>query len=1038
MKKRILLLGFMTFLACVINNITYAQDGEELDVPWFNEVEDEEEELAPIENEENQKSESPKENPDGINSAVEQISPVESSTSDSENSSKDEDNKVEQDFSKDEDEKDTQDSSKNDENVVPSPIDTVSSDEKDKPDSSNEKNTQDSSKNDENVVPSPIDTVSSDEKDKPEPSKDEDDKVEPDSSKNDENVVPNPIDTVSSDEKDKLESSKDEDNKNDQDSSKNDENVVPNPIDTVSSDVAEDDIASKKPSTSPDNKETIQEADDNSKDTIPPAAGNKATNESNTTPTSEETSQNTENITTDSDDSSQENTMLDNEEPSSDDVVSNQANQPVHWVKSPAGRRVIIVYLRANPNYTNTTKVTIIYSSKHGEIKLNHNDTLSYIPYNSEFVGEDSLTYSLTDQNGKTYRSTVKIVIKKKADYEREADIAMADGLLAHTATTVPGMPLTLNIGANYQPNTQQTLTLNPSENSQLIDNQNGTLTYFPNQEFINGMDTLSYIVTNEQGKTKTFIIQIEVGEEDDDSAEWNFSYQDEDEGPSTENESIALVTSYHLDPFITNYAEIITSYSRKKHQLTLIRSENSQITLNRDGTITYLANPGFEGLDIFSYELFEKRTKITTTFTVKVTVKEEQKIPPVVANTIYLVHDESAKDSQLLTVSEPLGEDNTAKPLGPLYKGPDIEGLGIHPHTCRLYATSGSGPSNNLDGYLFLVHPQYGYLKIVGDTGYSELVSLAFHPDGTLWAGTGLGNKINPEGPGLIKIDPRTAEVLAFYSSPWNDPKRKFEGLTWADTDLVWGTSDEVLYATENKKLWAFHGKTYQQKKLCNNLPGEVEALETLSGGLLLFAIDNNKGNTVHVFDPVRCEEVDLGLEPEKDMNLTGKGHRLFKTAIDYNDLESIAWIPECQPKMEIPGPVVVNTDKNDNQSSAKKDNSKSAAKKDNSKSTAKKDNSKSTAKKDNSKSTTKKDNSKSTAKKDNSKSTAKKNNSKSTAKKDNSKSTAKKDNSKSTAKKDNSKSTAKKDNSKSTAKDSKSGSKKDDDKDNKKSSDK
>ena len=942
MKKRILLLGLLAFLVCMMNNIAYAQDyddDEYIDDWLFNEPEDVEPEdvepedvdppdiepedvASPIveeENNETQESEWPNENSDetDLATSLEQTSPVENSTDDSEDSSnKDEDNK---DSSKDENDQDSSD--ENDQN---------SSDEKDDQDSSE--------KNEENSVPGSTDTVSSDVA--------EDDIVPETTSPDNENTIQevggNNENTIQ-ETGDNSENSIQENNEETvQEASGNSENIIQEAGDNSENTIEE---------TGDNSENTIEETGGNSEDIFQKADGDKAANDNNTIPSSEETTQNTENTTVDTDDSSQEdeNTTLNNDEASSDEVVSNAANQPIHWVKSPPGRRVIIVYLHANPNYTHTTTVKIIYQSKHGEVKINYNDTLSYIPNDPEFVGEDSLTYRFNDQQGKEYRSTVKIVINKKGG--DESVVNRADGQLAHTATTEQGVPLIINIGANYKPNAQQTLTLNSSENSQVIDNKDGTLTYFPNQEFISGIDTFSYTTTNAVGQAKTFIIQVEVGDAffDVPSAGLSSPYQGNNDVQSAGFSSVntyqtELVTFYYIDPFITNYAEISTSYSRKKHQLTLIHSVNSQITLNWDGTITYIANPGFEGVDIFYYELFDKRTQITTTFTVNVTVTEETKTPPVACNTIYIVHDESASDSQLLTVDDPLGADNTAKTLGPIYNGLDLEGLAIDPNTKRLYAASGSGSSSNLDGYLFLVNPKTGSLKVVGDTGYSELVSLAFHPDGTLWAGTG-GEKINPEGPGLIQIDPKTAKVLYFEASPWNDPKRKMEGLTWASIDLVWGTSDEVLYATENHDLWAFHGKKYQMKKLCNNLPGEVEALETLSGGLLLFAIDNNKGNTIHVYNPVQCEELDLGLE---SVVAQGKGHRLFETAIEYEDIEAIAWTSECQPKMDLPSPVVVKKDKKDNQSSTKKDDSKSSAKKDDSKSSAKKDNSKSSAKKD------------------------------------------------------------------------------------------
>jgi hypothetical protein len=597
--------------------------------------------------------------------------------------------------------------------------------------------------------------------------------------------------------------------------------------------------------------------------------------------------------------------------------LNHDAKLPTHWVTTLENQRVVIVNLHVNPNYNSSQSVSVTDNPKYGQVKINHDATLYYLPNDLEGGQNDSFTYTLTDKQGYQFKSTVKIVIKngvangnvssrnptvkivikKRTQNENTSSATQSQKLVQvevgmeeqreSRVTPTENEPIILNIG-DYTPSSQS-LTLDTSKNSQVFDNLDGTLTYLPNPGFDNAKDTFSYRITDAEGYSNFFSIQFEIGEVGLAIDESHYGHDNNDgRGNNDYNAQFAMT---YAGMIVT--LEVSAEYNPKKHKLILYSSENSRITFNRDATITYIANQGFEGVDIFYYELLHKKTKTSKTFQVKVQVKGELEIPPVDCNTVYLVHDESAKDSQLLTIPDPLGVNNVAETLGPIYKGLDIEGLAIHPQTKKLYAVSGSGPSNSLDGYLYLAHPQSGLLKEVGDTGYSELASLAFHPTkNTLWAWSAGGSKINPEGPGLLHLDPDTAEVLHFHPSPWTNPKMKIEGLTWMLNDLVWGTGDHVLYATQQNNLWAFKGLNFQHRKVCDNLPGEVEALETLAGGWLLFALHNYKGNTIHLYDPVRCEEPDL------QHPLLDKGHRLFETALQYQDVESIAWTLECQPE--------------------------------------------------------------------------------------------------------------------------------------------
>jgi hypothetical protein len=319
-----------------------------------------------------------------------------------------------------------------------------------------------------------------------------------------------------------------------------------------------------------------------------------------------------------------------------------------------------------------------------------------------------------------------------------------------------------------------------------------------------------------------------------------------------------------HYDPLLS------------RQTLTVNTPLNGKVADNRDGTLIYLPNPDFVGVDTFTYTITDDQGNEFVAM-VKVEVDRAQLSKPMAADCqMYVIHDEEIRDSQILIIDPTQKQQKTAIPLGPVYRGLDIEGMAIEPTARILYAVSGIGavPSrrhfaNPFDGYLYWVHPQTGDLIAIGHTGFKEITALAFHPDGTLWAWS------DGDEAGVIQIDPTTANSQLLFPSHL-PRKRKVEGLAWS-------TDGTLLYASEDTNLWVFDGKKFT--KQCQNFPGEVEALETSADGMLLFAIHEHDGNTIYVYDPNQCQVV---LD------------RSFRTLEHYQDVEAIAWPLRCQSMVE------------------------------------------------------------------------------------------------------------------------------------------
>jgi hypothetical protein len=214
----------------------------------------------------------------------------------------------------------------------------------------------------------------------------------------------------------------------------------------------------------------------------------------------------------------------------------------------------------------------------------------------------------------------------------------------------------------------------------------------------------------------------------------------------------------------------------------------------------------------------------------------------------LYAVNDKGLNNSQFFTVDP---DTLAVNPIGDMYEGYDIEALEIHPKTGILYAASGDDTNN--PGHLYTVNPQTGALNDLGYTGFNEIEGLSFNND-TLWAWA--------KGDGLISINPPNSVGTLIIPSPI------------LIEDLTWDSNGTRLYAVENNTLWISDGETV--KKACDNLPGQVEALEMLPDGKLLLGIHGNK--SILPFQAINVETCEI----------------VFRAGLpteNYDDIEGIAW---------------------------------------------------------------------------------------------------------------------------------------------------
>jgi len=281
--------------------------------------------------------------------------------------------------------------------------------------------------------------------------------------------------------------------------------------------------------------------------------------------------------------------------------------------------------------------------------------------------------------------------------------------------------------------------------------------------------------------------------------------------------------------------------------------------------------NTAYGGATWISYEIVSQPTNGNTQFRGNrgdININLTPCAPPEEndCSTVYALHDGGLNDSQFFTVDALNGYVTEA--LGEEKPGMDIEGLAIAANG-QMYASSGDDPEGFPIGHLYTVDKETGEIAEVGSTGLGELSALSFRPsDGLLWT---WGDR-----QGIYVIDPSDASVI---EEVLPSDAVEVEDMAWI-IDMESG--EEILYGSVQRELWAYDPKIHAEtnnlelavQPVCNNLPGQTEALEGMPDGTLLFGVHTLRDLMVYSLDPKTCEVVSA-VE--------------FETP--YNDIEGIAW---------------------------------------------------------------------------------------------------------------------------------------------------
>jgi len=276
-------------------------------------------------------------------------------------------------------------------------------------------------------------------------------------------------------------------------------------------------------------------------------------------------------------------------------------------------------------------ETTVVAGVNNGKLTLNLDGTFTYIP-DADFNGSDSFTYELSDADGDTDNATVTITVTSVNDLVN----AVNDAFNVNEDETLNENTITNDTDLG-DGGVETTIVVNVS-NGTLTLNLDGTFTYLPNTDF-NGSDSFTYELSDADGDTDQATVSIDVNSVNDVVDAVNDTY--------TVNEDDIVNGDVTLNDTDLGDGGIET--------VVVSGVGNGSLTLNLDGTFTYIPYADFNGSDSFTYELSDADSDIDQA-TVNITINPVDDIVDAVDDAFSVNEDETLNEN-VLTNDQDLGD---------------------------------------------------------------------------------------------------------------------------------------------------------------------------------------------------------------------------------------------------------------------------------------------------------------------------------------------------------------------------------------------
>jgi hypothetical protein len=248
-----------------------------------------------------------------------------------------------------------------------------------------------------------------------------------------------------------------------------------------------------------------------------------------------------------------------------------------------------------------TLTTTPLVAPAHGTIVINPNGSYTYTP-TTGFTGTDIIKYKICDNGVPTLcdTGTLQIEIRPAAPTDNQTPVANDDN------TSVPSdTPITIPVKANdYDPNSDplsNPTLAGPAVGGTAMVNPDGTITFTPALGFI-GTASVPYSVCDNASPAKcdTATLTVEVYRN---TTTGNLPpVAVDDANMTTKNVTVTgNVSTNDTDP----------NMGQTKTYSLISTTPNGNLTINANGTYTYVPNTDFVGTDVFKYKICDNGSPV-------------------------------------------------------------------------------------------------------------------------------------------------------------------------------------------------------------------------------------------------------------------------------------------------------------------------------------------------------------------------------------------------------------------------------------------
>ena len=279
----------------------------------------------------------------------------------------------------------------------------------------------------------------------------------------------------------------------------------------------------------------------------------------------------------------------------------------------------------------------------HGTLTLFTNGSFSYLPL-TNYNGSDSFTYVANDGTTSSVPATVTLTITSVND----VPVANPDTYTtAEDTTLIVNVPGVLGNDTDADGNPLTTILVTPPLHGTLILNTNGSLTYLPNTNY-NGGDSFTYRASDGQTSSAPATVTLAITTVND------VPVANADSYTTPEDTTLVMAapgvltndTDADLNPLTTILVTLPT---------------HGTLTLNTNGSFTYVPAANYFGADSFTYRASDGQTS-STPATVTLTITSVNDVP-VAVNDAYT----TAEDTTLVVAAPGVLGNDTDADLNPL-----------------------------------------------------------------------------------------------------------------------------------------------------------------------------------------------------------------------------------------------------------------------------------------------------------------------------------------------------------------------------------